>query len=92
MKYYFQRITRKGQVTIPKTIRDQLGVAGGSEVGFYMRDGEAVLVKPDDKYADIRTRDLRRHLDDVRGTGRAGLTSSELIEMSRGPFDDVDHR
>jgi AbrB family looped-hinge helix DNA binding protein len=37
-------MTRKGQVTIPKEIRDRLGVKEGEKVLFVMR-GEEVLLK-----------------------------------------------
>ncbi|CUS32753.1 AbrB/MazE/SpoVT family DNA-binding domain-containing protein [Candidatus Nitrospira nitrificans] len=37
-------ITRKGQVTIPKAIRDRLGVKEGEKVLFVMR-GEEVILK-----------------------------------------------
>ena len=36
-------MTRKGQVTIPKAIRDRLGVKEGEKVFFVMRDEEVVL-------------------------------------------------
>ena len=36
-------ITRKGQVTIPKAIRDRLGVKKGEKVLFVMRGEEVVL-------------------------------------------------
>ena len=36
-------MTRKGQVTIPKAIRDRLGVKEGEKVLFVMRDDEVVL-------------------------------------------------
>lgn len=36
-------LTRKGQVTIPKAIRDRLGVKEGGEVLFVMRGEEVVL-------------------------------------------------
>ena len=36
-------ITRKGQVTIPKAIRDRLGVKKGEKVHFVMRGEEVVL-------------------------------------------------
>ena len=38
------RMTSKGQVTIPKRIRDHLGLKPGSEVEFVVwRDGQIVL-------------------------------------------------
>ena len=40
------RITSKGQVTIPKQVREQLGIRTGSEVEFHLdRNGQFVLVK-----------------------------------------------
>ena len=36
-------ITRKGQVTIPKAIRDRLGVKEGEKVLFVLRGEEVVL-------------------------------------------------
>jgi AbrB family looped-hinge helix DNA binding protein len=40
-----QRVGAKGQVVIPKWIRDELGLRPGAEVEFE-RDGEAVRVLP----------------------------------------------
>lgn len=36
-------ITRKGQVTIPKPVRDRLGLREGEKVFFVMRGDEVVL-------------------------------------------------
>jgi antitoxin PrlF len=36
-------ITRKGQVTIPKEIRDHLGMKEGEKVVFVLRGGEVLL-------------------------------------------------
>ncbi len=36
-------VTRKGQVTIPKEIRDRLGVREGEKVIFVLRGDEVVL-------------------------------------------------
>jgi AbrB family looped-hinge helix DNA binding protein len=38
-------ITRKGQVTIPKDIRDSLGLTEGQRV-FFIRRGEEIVLKP----------------------------------------------
>ena len=55
-------VTSKGQVTIPKPIRDLLGIRPHDKVDFVVRDG-AVLLRP------VRTfRDLRGRVP-ARGTG-----------------------
>ena len=36
-------LTRKGQVTIPKAIRDRLGIQEGEKVFFILRGDEVVL-------------------------------------------------
>lgn len=38
-------LTRKGQVTIPKEIRDTLGLKPFDRIEFYLEDGEAKLRK-----------------------------------------------
>jgi AbrB family looped-hinge helix DNA binding protein len=38
-------ITQKGQVTIPKNVRDALGLVPGSNVEFVVEDGRAFLRK-----------------------------------------------
>ena len=40
-----QRVGAKGQVVIPKSLRDELGLVPGSEVDFE-RDGDGVRILP----------------------------------------------
>ncbi|MFZ5993074.1 MAG: AbrB/MazE/SpoVT family DNA-binding domain-containing protein [Deinococcota bacterium] len=37
------RLSSKGQITLPKPVREALGLAPGAEVVFELRQGEAVL-------------------------------------------------
>jgi antitoxin PrlF len=46
-------LTSKGQITIPKEIRDAMGLKAGSQVDFVQRDGVVYLL-PDDPEARIR--------------------------------------
>ena len=39
-------ITSKGQTTIPKTIRDRLGLKAGDRVEFLIEDGDRVVMIP----------------------------------------------
>ncbi len=47
-------MTRKGQVTIPKAIRDRLGVKEGEKVLFVMRGKEVVLKVVKGTILDLR--------------------------------------
>lgn len=38
------RITSQGQITVPKAVRDRLGLKPGDDVEFEDRDGEVVLL------------------------------------------------
>ena len=39
-------LTSKGQVTIPKRIRDSLGLKAGSKIDFVLNESGDVVVKP----------------------------------------------
>lgn len=72
------RVTEKGQVTIPKELRDALGIGAGTEVEFeQVADG--LLVR---KVAEGggRGRNLARRL---RGRGDVALTTDEIMALTR---------
>lgn len=73
------RVTDKGQVTIPKQLRDAFGIDAGSEVVFeQVSDG--ILVRKATGTAG-RGRGLVRRL---RGRGDVMLTTDEIMSMTRG--------
>ena len=86
------RVTEKGQVTIPKEIREQLGIVAGSEVDFIADASGARLVL----LADHRKRepvDFDAWLSSVSGKlDTGGMTTDEYMEWLRGPRDDLDPR
>jgi len=41
----YSTLTRKGQVTIPKPLRDRLGLQPGDPISFRLR-GEEIVLKP----------------------------------------------
>ncbi|MBB3996946.1 AbrB/MazE/SpoVT family DNA-binding domain-containing protein [Aureimonas pseudogalii] len=88
------RVTEKGQVTIPKPIRDKLKIGPGSEVEFVERgDVVEVVAKHMDETPRQRRERLQRHLDEMRGTvDLGGMTTDEFMESLRGPRDDLDPR
>ncbi|MGM4982162.1 MULTISPECIES: AbrB/MazE/SpoVT family DNA-binding domain-containing protein [Rhizobium] len=86
------RVTEKGQVTIPKEIRDRLGIGPGSEVDFIASGSGAMLVKIAEA-SDPAIRDFDDWLGRVGGTmDLGGMTTDEFMEFLRGPRDDVDPR
>lgn len=42
------RVTSKGQVTVPKSVRDALGIEAGDEIVFRVHGSRAVLAKTPD--------------------------------------------
>jgi AbrB family looped-hinge helix DNA binding protein len=88
------RLTEKSQVTIPKPIRDKLGIGPGSEVEFVDRGDAVVLMrKPPAETADERRRRLDAHLHAMAGTlDFGGLTTDEAMNDLRGTRDDLDPR
>jgi AbrB family looped-hinge helix DNA binding protein len=70
-----QRVGAKGQVVIPKELRDEVGFQPGAEVDFE-RDGEAVRILPAGAAA---TRGLRGRY------ASSGLATDLLADREREP-------
>jgi AbrB family looped-hinge helix DNA binding protein len=70
------RVTSKGQVTVPKAVRDALGIKEGDEVVFRVEGNRAVLARtPDflDLAGSVSIPAAKRNVawDDVLGRTRA---------------------
>ena len=79
-------ITSKGQVTIPKRIRDSMNLGTGSRVIFDVNDsGEIVLRREDERKPRPRI-----HLEKVIGSAQNKWkgTTDEYMELIRGYSDD----
>lgn len=71
-------VTAKGQVTIPKAVRDTLGIGPGSQVDFRrMSDGNIILVPVDAKQQVSRFSKFRGHAGE-------GMTTDEIMALTRG--------
>ncbi|QUS37573.1 AbrB/MazE/SpoVT family DNA-binding domain-containing protein [Tardiphaga alba] len=71
-------LTSKGQVTIPKAVRDHLGIAPGSEVNFRLGDnGDVVIERADGEKPTGRFASLR-------GSAGPGMSTDELMALLRG--------
>lgn len=86
------RVTEKGQVTIPKEIRDRLGIGPGSEVDFVERDAVVTLerrVAPSE--AGEQTFD--EWAASVAGTfDTMGMDGKAYVDWLRGQREDLDPR
>ncbi|MFB2553927.1 AbrB/MazE/SpoVT family DNA-binding domain-containing protein [Ensifer soli] len=71
-------VTAKGQVTIPKAVRELLGIIPGSKVAFHRSsDGQVVLIRADQQQPASRFRKLRGHAGQ-------GLDTDAIMALTRG--------
>ena len=81
------RVSNKGQVTIPIDVRRKLGFAPGVQIALAV-DGDQVKLRRADR-GNCSPEEFEAWLKNVRGTGDSGLTTEEIMEMTRGRFDDA---
>jgi AbrB family looped-hinge helix DNA binding protein len=74
------RVTRKGQVTIPLAIRQKVGILPDTDVEFAVR-GDVVILRKASRGARRGSRLLRA----LRGRATAGLTTDEIMALTRKP-------
>lgn len=73
-------LTSKGQVTIPKRIRDALGLSPGSEVDFAVnKDGEVVIHR-----AGQRASRQPDRFESARGKADVKWRTDDLMTLLRG--------
>jgi AbrB family looped-hinge helix DNA binding protein len=93
------RITSKGQLTVPKEVRDELGLTPGTETAIEKNDrGEYVIVNLDVRRDETPGQKLVRQLvefgDRMRREGKvdpdfASMTTDEIMELHRGYSEDA---
>jgi antitoxin PrlF len=72
------RVTGKGQVTIPKDIREKLGIKPGSSVRFRVLEGKCVVEK------EIKENKIDKWVRYLKSKKR----TDELIEELRGEVEE----
>lgn len=75
------KMTTKGQVTIPKRLREYLGLKPGSQVHFELAEDGRVILKAQNEAPESRFARLR-------GSAKIGMTTDELMALTRGDGTD----
>lgn len=73
------RVTEKGQVTIPKDLRDALGIGAGTEVEFE-RSGQSIVIR---KARGVSSRGSQI-AERLRGRGDVPMSTDEIMALTRG--------
>ena len=81
------KISKKGQITIPKDVREKLGLKVGDKVIFESIAQGIIIRKKEDA-------DINKILNEITGIWKdhplfKNKTTKEIIEMIRGPDDDT---
>jgi antitoxin PrlF len=70
------RVTTKGQVTIPRNIREILGIAPETEIDFKEDNGRFYIVKMD---KPRKTKKFKK----LRGIATAKMSTDEIMNLTR---------
>ncbi|MFB9951376.1 type II toxin-antitoxin system PrlF family antitoxin [Rhizobium puerariae] len=91
-------ITEKGQVTIPKPVRDALGLEYGGRVAFYVDENRHVSlereIEDDDDdpviggFLAFLAEDMKKHPEHVQEFPNALI--ERMVELTRGMHVDLD--
>jgi len=70
------RVTTKGQVTIPRDIREALGISPETEINFVEDSGRFYIVKTEEP-------DMTGKFKKLRGIASAGMSTDEIMSLTR---------
>jgi len=74
------KLTTKGQVTIPRKVREHLSISFHDDIDFVIKGEEVILIKNSES---------RNHFQDhiknrMRGKSRIKMTTDEIMLLTRG--------
>ncbi len=70
------RVTTKGQVTIPRNVRESLGITPKAEIDFVEDNGKFYLVKIDEP-------NLAGKFKPFRGIATVKMSTNEIMNLTR---------
>jgi antitoxin PrlF len=77
------RITSKGQVTIPRRIREEMGFLSETEVEFEVRENEVILKKT----APVKGPRMSAYIRMMRGSADIAMSTDEIMSLTRDNGD-----
>lgn len=80
------RVTSKGQVTIPRDLRELVGIEPNSEVIFTIEGGKLTIAPKTDRRLNgdrERLAAVLKTLDALEGTGDQAIDAEALMAMTR---------
>lgn len=78
-------VTSKGQVTIPKKVRDRLGIGAGSAVDFELTESGDVVLRPvRHRGGGQRGRGPKSRFAKLRGRATVKMRTEEILALTRG--------
>jgi antitoxin PrlF len=83
-------MTSKGQVLIPKALRDRSGLLPGARVRVGLNEQGQVVVIPSEtpETDEDRRARIRAALENAVGSINLGMSTDEYMDLIRGPYAD----
>lgn len=75
------KVSETGQITIPRDVLEELGLEPGAEVEIVAKGGVVVVRAVD---AVTSAEKFKRALQCARGSADTGLSTDEIMSMTRG--------
>lgn len=72
------KVTTKGQVTIPRNVREMLGITPETEIDFKEEDGRFYIIKTSKPSSTGKFKKLR-------GIATAKMSTDEIMSLTREP-------
>lgn len=79
------RITSKGQVTIPRAIRERYGFMPETDIEFIEQNGWIGIRRTD----SAKGHSIDEVIANLRGSGAGSLTTDQIMELTRGYSEDA---
>lgn len=73
-------VTSKGQVTIPKRMRELLGIQPGSAVNFELTPAGEVVLRHDKR----KVRQTKSRFASLRGVATVKMSTDQIMALTRG--------